>query len=554
MKSFSTACSGIGRNVGSSKMPNHRSGERHRRSRFPNRPQYGQNGFERKKDDFREWRQNQYSKSRTPNIGKPLGFRNETEGGIRNCLDIEQERRFDLQHPDRKFQQKYKAVEHKRGRKRKNFHDVNEEEDFSDLDDARPMRSSSFYSAQQNSTDAYDDRVAVYCSLSENSDIVAELLDFLLEKGGVLKYTKLITFGLLNGKFKGDKKAFKRFLKNYGSSSFRFFASDKTEQVKAITVVRFCPDFCKDPKSCEENCGDLHLCKFHVLSSCEMKKCKFGHKLEDDHNKQVLKEHNLHRLSFKNLRLLLRHVENRCGITVPVICRFYNGKGCDKPGKCPYLHVCQKYVLETCENRSCQLSHSLYENAPILKRYGLDLAEVHPGEILQLLKKLNETENLVNSPNRSTGKLTKIGSSFNSHTTSKKGILNVAIPIPGIDKTLKAEIEKGYQRFEEAKESYEQAKERFEQAKKQIIIFRSGEKLIVNFENRSYSKEKRPRLNSLESISSASTVGTDEILSERENTEEDKISSDSENTDENESSSEGEKEVSNMETNDFIKI
>lgn len=115
-----------------------------------------------------------------------------------------------------------------------------------------------------------------------------------------------------------------------------------------------------------------------------MIKCKFGHNLSDDHNIEVQQKFYLHRVELPNLCLLLQHDANRCRVTVPIICHFYNSlKGCrskEKMGnqqqqKCPFLHICRNFVEGRCNIwSSCRRNHSLLQGNvyEILCKYGLD--------------------------------------------------------------------------------------------------------------------------------------------------------------------------------------
>lgn len=231
-----------------------------------------------------------------------------------------------------------------------------------------------------------------YHRLTEKCDLASAILNFILYKGGIVKYSDLSDFGSSHRNFSRPDD-FYYFIEEYGSL-FEFRYSSKravgetTEEIKASTKVKLCPDFSNDPKSCNGDCNSFHLCKFHVLSSCEMKGCKFGHKLEDEHNKGVRRMFYLHRVSLKNIFRLLRHYKNRCRVTVPIICRYYNNGGCNRPEKCSFLHLCQNFVEENCTNMDCFREHDLREKTvkKILMKYDLDPEEVQICEILELLR------------------------------------------------------------------------------------------------------------------------------------------------------------------------
>jgi hypothetical protein len=57
--------------------------------------------------------------------------------------------------------------------------------------------------------------------------------------------------------------------------------NDDIEIVRAKTVVELCQAHSADPKSCNGDCNSLHVCRFYILSSCEMTNCKFGHILDN---------------------------------------------------------------------------------------------------------------------------------------------------------------------------------------------------------------------------------------------------------------------------------
>jgi hypothetical protein len=225
-------------------------------------------------------------------------------------------------------------------------------------------------------------------------DLISDLLNIIMKNFGEVTIGKLEKdfVSLVNHRFM-HPNVLRSFLQKY-PQVFEFDTdgafdeeegeiNDDIEIVRAKTVVELCQAHSADPKSCNGDCNSLHVCKFYILSSCEMTNCKFGHILDTGHNKTVRRTFYLHRVDLHNLRLLLRHDANRCSVTIPIVCRFYNGpRGCrsdensgNKQQKCPFLHICQNSVEGRCPVwSSCRLNHDLLNrNAyEILCRYGLD--------------------------------------------------------------------------------------------------------------------------------------------------------------------------------------
>jgi hypothetical protein len=223
-------------------------------------------------------------------------------------------------------------------------------------------------------------------------DLISDLLNIILKKFGEVTIAKLEKdfVSLVNHRFM-HPNVLRSFLQKY-PQIFEFDTdgafdeeegeiNDDIEIVRAKTVVELCQAHSADSKSCNGECNSLHVCKFYILSSCEMTNCKFGHILDTGHNKAVRRTFYLHRVDLNNLRLLLD--ANRCSVTIPIVCRFYNGpRGCrsdensgNKQQKCPFLHICQNSVEGRCPLwSSCRLNHELFNrNAyEILCKYGLD--------------------------------------------------------------------------------------------------------------------------------------------------------------------------------------
>ncbi|XP_052105588.1 uncharacterized protein LOC127738394 [Mytilus californianus] len=227
-------------------------------------------------------------------------------------------------------------------------------------------------------------------------DLISDLLNLLLKNGGEFTVIGLEKefVSTVKHRFKDDK-VLKPFLQKY-PKVFEFdtekankeedgLSTEGIELVRAKSDVKLCQAHSNHPKSCQGDCDALHICKFYVLSSCDMIKCKFGHNLSDDHNIEVQQKFYLHRVELPNLCLLLQHDANRCRVTVPIICHFYNSlKGCrskEKMGnqqqqqKCPFLHICRNFVEGRCNIwSSCRRNHSLLQGNvyEILCKYGLD--------------------------------------------------------------------------------------------------------------------------------------------------------------------------------------
>ncbi|XP_063428378.1 uncharacterized protein LOC134711610 [Mytilus trossulus] len=243
-------------------------------------------------------------------------------------------------------------------------------------------------------------------------DLISDLLNLLLKNGGEYTVAGLEKefVSTVKHRFKDDK-VLKPFLQKY-PKVFEFdteianneeggLSTEGTELVRAKSDVKLCQAHSNHPKSCQGDCDALHICKFYVLSSCDMMRCKFGHNLSDDHNIEVQQKFYLHRVELPNLCLLLQHDANRCRVTVPIICHFYNSlKGCrtkEKVGnqqqqqKCPFLHICRSFVEGRCNIwSSCRRNHSLLQGNvyEILCKYGLDPRVLVDGltRVLALLK------------------------------------------------------------------------------------------------------------------------------------------------------------------------
>ncbi|XP_053379623.1 uncharacterized protein LOC123527833 [Mercenaria mercenaria] len=66
------------------------------------------------------------------------------------------------------------------------------------------------------------------------------------------------------------------------------------------------------------------------------------------------------------------------------LCYRYNGKGCEKAGSCPYIHMCKSYVARRCiTGKECSKSHDILDPAvkSILAKHGINTNR-RPREIL----------------------------------------------------------------------------------------------------------------------------------------------------------------------------
>lgn len=171
------------------------------------------------------------------------------------------------------------------------------------------------------------------------------------------------------------------------------FSLEDTTVIYKFTL-QICKEHSTNPGSCDGYCNDLHLCKFHLMSNCTASLCKYGHGEDSEHNDRVRWYHFLDRLVIKELCVQLLSLDNRRGLTVPDVCTYYNAKGCNKGNKCPFLHICQHYIMGDCKFPQCKRSHSMSDRhtGSILESFGL--ARHHPEEITQLLRMEVSEQNL----------------------------------------------------------------------------------------------------------------------------------------------------------------
>ncbi|RLW00162.1 hypothetical protein DV515_00009211 [Chloebia gouldiae] len=133
--------------------------------------------------------------------------------------------------------------------------------------------------------------------------------------------------------------------------------------VVATSPVRLCPEHVA---GCPGQCGQLHICKYHLKGFCRnqlaRKGCKFVHSFHSDHNLHVLKQYGLENLNHDELCQLL--LQNDTSL-LPEVCLHYNkGDGlhgsCSFKTSCTKLHVCQYFLRGQCRfGSSCKRSHDL---------------------------------------------------------------------------------------------------------------------------------------------------------------------------------------------------
>ncbi|KAJ8310902.1 hypothetical protein KUTeg_012767 [Tegillarca granosa] len=230
---------------------------------------------------------------------------------------------------------------------------------------------SSYFSDDEEDQEDDKDRYPEFETLTEvkpeeenemkKRDLAGIILRLLMDEGGHMKVHDL-EMELITSKN----------IQFSTSDDFEKFLSDNKEVFKVHTIevgdmsevgeksvtghskIMICQQHSKYAGSCkDEKCDALHLCKYRVLSDCTRRACVYGHDVRRNlHNKKVLRDHMLHRLSFPQLQQMFRNLYNRQGINIPRICSFYNSEnGCRgeyrnkinfKP--CPFLHICKKFI------------------------------------------------------------------------------------------------------------------------------------------------------------------------------------------------------------------
>lgn len=156
------------------------------------------------------------------------------------------------------------------------------------------------------------------------------------------------------------------------------FAEDKF-YVTGHPNLLLCLQHSKRVGSCKKDCGSLHVCKYFMLDKCDMqeqgKKCIFGHDMNTEHNKEVMRKSLLQTFKTEIEIDVLRSLRYRNSTTVPGICNYYNKPmGCNR-AECGFLHVCEAFLHGTCSTSySCNQSHDVGANQPLhcLRRIGIN--------------------------------------------------------------------------------------------------------------------------------------------------------------------------------------
>ncbi|XP_046581297.1 uncharacterized protein LOC124288808 [Haliotis rubra] len=169
--------------------------------------------------------------------------------------------------------------------------------------------------------------------------------------------------------------------------------------VTATPTLRLCLSHSTKASSCKGRCKSLHVCRYFVLSKCDIvdtgKRCLFGHDMDSKYNKYILRKSLLHKFPPRLAQKVLLNLKYRNRTTLPVVCRFYNTFwGCknSRNNTCPFLHVCEDYILGFCksEDKKCRFRHDINHSQPaaILERYGMSTSEKNPkDEIFKALKR-----------------------------------------------------------------------------------------------------------------------------------------------------------------------
>lgn len=155
-----------------------------------------------------------------------------------------------------------------------------------------------------------------------------------------------------------------RILERFGGT-FEISYGPINYTVKLRPRLILCPAHSRQSGSCPPgSCNGLHICKFFLLSGCCVhgQRCLFGHDLSSWHNTPILKSYMLDHLNITELRIVLTIPENRCQVTKPEICHYYNKKsGCKKKNSCRSLHICRPYVLSKCKfGKNCRREHDIF--------------------------------------------------------------------------------------------------------------------------------------------------------------------------------------------------
>ncbi|XP_067683645.1 uncharacterized protein [Haliotis asinina] len=162
-----------------------------------------------------------------------------------------------------------------------------------------------------------------------------------------------------------------------------------------------CQQHSRKAGSCTQDCRSLHICKYFVLSKCTMqeqgKTCIFGHDMDTEHNKEVLRKSLLHTFKTEIEIEVLRSLRYRNSTTVPAICNYYNKlKGCNN-AECGFMHTCVNFLHGSCSAPyRCNYSHDIVANQPLhcLRRYGIRPSNYYETEIVvKTLKSIATKQN-----------------------------------------------------------------------------------------------------------------------------------------------------------------
>ncbi|XP_071109179.1 zinc finger CCCH-type antiviral protein 1-like [Haliotis cracherodii] len=139
-----------------------------------------------------------------------------------------------------------------------------------------------------------------------------------------------------------------------------------------------CKDHAMKKGTCPkgENCEDLHICKYFLLSdSCTIHQCIYCHSLNSPHNQKVLRLHRLDQLTLEDMRNIFRSPWNRCVVTTPELCHKFKRNTCkDLTKKCFRIHLCPDYISGSCTSGADCDGHNVSEKSvtDILEKYGID--------------------------------------------------------------------------------------------------------------------------------------------------------------------------------------
>ncbi|KAM9375570.1 protein mono-ADP-ribosyltransferase PARP12-like isoform 1-T1 [Pholidichthys leucotaenia] len=139
-------------------------------------------------------------------------------------------------------------------------------------------------------------------------------------------------------------------------------------------------------------CDGLHLCRYYVCGDCSFgPRCNNPHSLTIPHNAELLKRHNLHDLTEKQLFQLLLQNDP---FLLPEICQHYNkGNGphgsCRFTTSCTKLHVCQHYFQGDCKFGSkCKRTHTIAAQ-------GMNLFKGFSGENIENISKIYRNKMII---------------------------------------------------------------------------------------------------------------------------------------------------------------